>query len=168
MVNQLSSLVLAFFGLTLLWLIAGAWWPLARYAAICFIFWGLGIETRVLCSHCPFYAEDSNVMHCHAFKGYSKLWRYRPWPMSGAEKVILLLFFLLLFFISMVAEAYGVWLLYTSSAGLYAILGMAGVTLATILAGLQFYYILTRYFCARCINFSCPSIGSRNRWLTNT
>ena len=56
------------------------------------------------------------------------------------------------------AEAYGIWLMAASYAefGLYALLGMIGVTIATLLAGLQFLYILMYYFCSRCVNFSCP------------
>jgi len=40
--------------------------------------------------------------------------------------------------------------------GLYALLGMIGVTVATLMAGLQFLYILRYYFCSKCVNFSCP------------
>jgi len=55
-------------------------------------------------------------------------------------------------------EAYGIWLMSVNYAefGLYALLGMIGVTLATLMVGLQFLYILVYYFCSKCVNFSCP------------
>jgi hypothetical protein len=53
------------------------------YSLFFFFVW----EARVLCRHCPFWAEDSGVLHCHANAGVIKLWAYRPGPMSGAEQV---------------------------------------------------------------------------------
>jgi hypothetical protein len=57
-----------------------------------------------------------------------------------------------------VAEGYSLWTMAADRAtfGLVALLGMGGVTLATILTGAQFFYILKTRFCARCVNFSCP------------
>lgn len=156
--NQVPSLVIAFFGLVLIGLLTGAWWPVIVYAVVCISLWGLGIETRILCSHCPYWAEDDKTLHCWALTGSPKLWRYRPEPMNRLEKTTLLLFFSFLILFPVAIEAYGIWLMAVNYAGfgLYALLGMIGVTLATLLVGVQFFYILVYYFCSRCVNFSCP------------
>ena len=158
MLNQVPSLVMALFGLVLIGLLAGAWWPLIVYAVGCIALWGLGIETRILCSHCPYWAEDGKTLHCWALTGSPKVWRYRPEPMNKLEKTVLVFFFSFVVLFPVLAEAYGIWLMAASYAefGLYALLGMIGVTIATLLAGLQFLYILMYYFCSRCVNFSCP------------
>ena len=56
------------------------------------------------------------------------------------------------------AEGYALWLMAADDTafGMLALLGLVGVTLATILTGAQFFYILKARFCARCVNFSCP------------
>ncbi len=156
--NQLPSLVIATFGLVLIGLLTGDWWPLILFAVVCIALWGLGIETRLLCSHCPYWAEDSKTLHCWALPGSPKLWRYRPEPMNKFEKTILLLFFTFISLFPVLVEAYGIWTMSVryEEFGLYALLGLIGVTLATIMAGLQFFYVLTNHFCSKCVNFSCP------------
>ena len=156
--NQIPSLVMSFFGLALIGLLTGAWWPMIAFAVVCIALWGLGIETRVLCSHCPYWAEDSKTLHCWALTGSPKIWRYRPEPMSKLEKTTLVLFFLFLLLFPVLIEAYGIWLMSVTypEFGLYALLGMIGVTIATIMVGLQFLYVLMYHFCSKCVNFSCP------------
>ena len=158
MLNQVPSLVMALFGLILIGLLAETWWPLIVYAAGCIALWGLGIETRILCSHCPYWAEDGKTLRCSALTGSPKWWRYRPEPMNKLEKTILLLFFSFVVLFPVLIEAYGIWVMAIDYAGfgLYALLGMIGVTIATLMAGLQFLYILRYYFCSKCVNFSCP------------
>ena len=46
------------------------------YAVLFFFVW----EARVLCSHCPYWAEESRVLHCHANYGVLKIWEFRPSP----------------------------------------------------------------------------------------
>lgn len=158
LLNQIPSLVLAFFGIVMAAILTGAWWALIVYAIACIALWVLGIETRVLCSHCPYYAEDSKILHCYALHGSPKVWRYRPGPMNRAEKATIVLFFLFLVLFPVLIEAYGIWSLAVNYAefGLIALLGMIALTLATIMAGLQFFYILIHDFCSKCVNFSCP------------
>ena len=43
-------------------------------------------ENRILCSHCPYYAENGQVLRCHANYGLFKIWRYNPRPMSSLER----------------------------------------------------------------------------------
>ena len=156
--NQIPGLVMSFFGLALVWFLTGAWWPTILFAVVCIALWGLGIETRILCSHCPYWAEDSRTLHCWALTGSPKIWRYRPEPMNRLEKTVLMIFFSFLWVFPVLVEAYGIWVMSVAFAefGIYALLGMIGVTLATILVGLQFYYIMVSRFCSRCVNLSCP------------
>ena len=58
-------------------------------------------------------------------------------------------------FFSALVQAYRIWNFFARGAG-FALLGMVGVNLATVMAAHQFGYILTRHFCPRCVNFSCP------------
>ena len=150
--NQIPSLVIATFGFIFVALITGAWWPYILFAVACIALWGLGVETRVLCSHCPYWAEDSRTLHCWALPGSPKLWRYRPGPMNAVEKTILMLFFAFISIFPLAVEAYGIWFLAVnfSEFGLYTLLGMIGITIATILAGFQFYIVLSRHFCSNC------------------
>lgn len=158
LLNQVPSLVLAFFGIVVAAILTGAWWALIVYAIVCIALWLLGIETRVLCSHCPYYAEDSKILHCYALHGSPKIWRYRPEPMNRAEKATIVLFFLFLVLFPVLIEACGIWAISVNYAsfGLVALLGMIALTLATLMAGLQFLYILIHDFCSKCVNFSCP------------
>ncbi|MCK4480005.1 MAG: hypothetical protein KAV01_05725, partial [Candidatus Lokiarchaeota archaeon] len=48
-----------------------------------FEFW----EIRILCSHCPYYAEEGRKLHCIANYGSLKLWKYHPEPMNLSEKI---------------------------------------------------------------------------------
>jgi len=156
--NQVPSLVMALFGLVLIGLVVGAWWPLIAWAIVCIALWGGGVETRLLCSHCPYWAEDSKTLHCWALTGSPKLWRYRPEPMNKLEKTVLFLLFSFVLVFPVLAEAYGIWFVSANYAefGLYALLGIIGITLATILTTFQFLYILVHDFCSKCVNFSCP------------
>lgn len=156
--NQAPSLVMAFLGLTLIGVLTRTWWPLIVYGAACVLLWVLGVETRLLCTHCPFYAEDSKTLHCYALHGSPKIWRYRPGPMNRVEKAMLLFCFGFLLLFPVAVEAWGIWFIAVSLAnfGLVALLGVIGVTLATLMAEMQFIYILSENYCTRCVNFSCP------------
>ena len=98
-------------------------------------------EARVLCSHCPYWAEEGHVLHCHANYGVLKLWKYRPGPMSRSEK--------LQFLVGLV--------IFIGYPLVFLILGreylLAGIALSS---AASFVYLLRRNICIRCINFSCP------------
>ena len=117
----------------------GAWW-LAPWLVIVFGYFGL-VEIRVMCSHCPHYAEPGKSLQCWANYGSPRLWKYRPGPMSFLEKSVFLTGLVL------------VW----------------GYPLAFLLFGLQWFflaiYLLTTisFFvtlrhsnCSQCMNFACP------------
>lgn len=115
------------------------WWLLGwlAYALFFFFIW----EARVLCRHCPYWAEEGRVLRCHANYGVIKLWKYRPGPMSRSEQAqfvigaLLLVVYLLVFLI--VGQEY----LLAASA---------------VVSAISMTYLLRRNICTRCINFSCP------------
>ena len=64
------------------WYGARGKWPLPDRVC-CFrfsIFLCLG--GTCTCSHCPYWAEEGNVLHCHANYGVFKIWKFNPKPMS--------------------------------------------------------------------------------------
>ena len=100
------------------------------------------VEIRVMCSHCPHYAESEiKTLKCWANYGSPKLWKYRPGPMSLNEKIIFYLGFTII-------------LIYPIT---FFILENSYIFL-----GLYFVFIvlsklaLNKYYCTHCINFSCP------------
>lgn len=100
------------------------------------------IEIRVMCSHCPHYAEpEIKSLKCWANYGAPKLWKYRPGPMSIIEKTIFILGFLIIFlpsiFILMFQKNYLLLLIYV-----------------VLLVALKI--ALGTFYCKRCINFACP------------
>ena len=107
------------------------------YMLLFFFVW----EARVLCSHCPYWAEEGRVLHCPANYGVIKMWPYRPEPMSRLERVQFAMGGLLWMAFPFVFLLIG---------GEYL---LAGIGLATIVSGA---YGLWKHTCGRCINFSCP------------
>jgi hypothetical protein len=125
-----AGVIQAGYGLSLVgWLI---------FALFFFFVW----EARVLCRHCPFWAEDSRVLHCHANYGVIKVWRYDPRPMSTSEKAQFALGVLIFggypFLFMLLGQQY-----------LLAVLALAAAAVSV--------YTLRRHGCSRCINFSCPA-----------
>jgi hypothetical protein len=118
------------------------WWLLGwlAYALFFFVVW----EGRVLCSHCPYWAEEGRVLRCHANYGVIKLWKYRPGPMSRSEQAQFLIGALLL-------VVYPLVFLILGHEYLLAVIGLVSAT--------SFFYLLRRNICTRCINFSCPLNG---------
>ena len=110
------------------------------YGIIFFEFW----EIRILCSHCPFYAEEGRTLRCYGNYGCFKVWKYHPEPMTKSEKIQLLLGFTLLFlivniplFVFIINQLY-FWII------------------APSLGFLLFIFIVKTYHCPKCPNFSCP------------
>ncbi len=107
------------------------------YAIFFFFVW----EARVLCSHCPMWAEEGRVLHCHANHGVIKIWKYRPGPMSKSEQIQFLVGALLLigfpFIFLLLGKEY-----------VLILIGLATITHAV--------FNLRKHTCSRCLNFSCP------------
>ena len=117
--------------------------PLVVWIALCVAFFGF-IEIRVMCSHCPHYAEEGSSLRCWANYGSPKPWRYRPGPMSTAEKVV---------FIGGFIVVWGYPLGFFAAAGYWYLLALY------VLLTAGFFVTLKRSFCSRCMNFACPLNG---------
>ena len=109
------------------------------------------IEIRVMCSHCPHYAEQElTSLKCWANYGSPKFWKYRPGPMSLPEKIVFYSGFIIILsqpiIIAILQKSYIVLLIYI-------------VLLAT------WKWALMILYCSHCINFACPfnNIDSKMR-----
>jgi hypothetical protein len=117
--------------------------PLLVWAGILIAFFGF-IEIRVMCSHCPHYAEEGPTLRCWANYGAPKLWKYRPGPMSRTEKVV--------FFAGLTA-VFGYPVGFFPIAGAWFQLGLY------LLVSAAFLLTLKRSLCSQCMNFACPLNG---------
>lgn len=118
-------------------------WLCAVYIAIAVGFFGL-LEIRVMCSHCPHYAEEGKTLSCWANHGSPKLWKYRPGPMSRTETFLFFSGILAVWGFPLPFFAFtGTWLLFT----LY------------ILTNTAFFVTLKLFLCSKCMNFACPLNG---------
>jgi hypothetical protein len=116
-------------------------WLLLPWIALAVSYFGF-IEIRVMCSHCPHYAEPgTRSLKCWANYGSPKLWKYRPGPMSRGETIVFFAGILLIAGYPLVLLVSGMqWLL------------LALFALTVVGMGI----IMARQMCARCINFACP------------
>ena len=115
-------------------------WALLFYGIIAIGFFGF-LEIRVMCSHCPHYAEAGATLTCWANHGSPKLWRYRPGPMSNAEN--------LLFFAGLIT----IWGFPLP----YLLLSHAWLLLVVyLIVNAMFFMMLKHFFCSKCMNFACP------------
>jgi hypothetical protein len=119
---------------------AGYGWYLLGWAVFCLFFFEVW-EIRILCCHCPYYAETGHTLHCIANYGSLKLWKYRPGPMSRSEKVQLWIGFAIL-------GGYPFPFLLLGGQYLWAVVALWGL--------LMFFWTLRLYTCTQCVNFSCP------------
>jgi len=117
--------------------------PLLIWIGIIIGFFGF-VEIRVMCSHCPHYAEEGATLRCWANYGSPKLWKYRPGPMSTAENVV---------FFGGFVVVWGYPLGFFVVGGLWYLLGLY------VLLTAGFFVTLKRSFCSRCMNFACPLNG---------
>ncbi len=102
-----------------------------------FEFW----EISILCSHCPYYAEEGRTLHCIANYSSLKIWKYHPEPMNLSEKIQLMIGFIIL-------VGYPVVLL---------ILGNQFILLIVVIIEIiVFFCFLIIKRCGSCLNFSCP------------
>jgi hypothetical protein len=119
---------------------AGYGWYLLLWLAYSLFFFMVW-EARVLCRHCPYWAETSSILRCHANYGVIKIWKYQPGPMSKVEKIQFviggLLWVGLPFLFLLLGREY-----------LLALIGASAAISGT--------FLLRRNVCSRCINFSCP------------
>lgn len=120
----------------------GSGW-LGLWVFLIFGYFGF-VEIRVMCSHCPHYAERGRTLQCWANYGAPRLWKFRPGPMSGAERAIfesgmfVVMAYPLLFLLA--GSEWFLLILYVLTAG-------------------SFFVTLNRSFCSRCMNFACSFNG---------
>jgi hypothetical protein len=116
-------------------------WLLIPWIVLCLSYFGF-IEIRVMCSHCPHYAEpDTKSLQCWANYGSPKLWKYRPGPMTRGEKFV--------FFAGLVLIA-GYPLTFLLAEMQWLLLAVFLVTSVGLGALLQ------SQLCTQCMNFACP------------
>jgi len=139
--------LLRFIGLFLLFLIpsligmiqGGYGWCIFGWIGFWIIFFEFW-EIRIVCCHCPYYAEKSLTLHCIANYGSLKVWKYHPKPISKSEKIQLVVGFIIL----------------GGYPFAFLILGRQFIlSLVALLGLIIFFWILQKYTCARCVNFSC-------------
>lgn len=157
LLSVIPFVLVAIFGMVMVGIIMGLWWPLVVYLGF-WVFFFIFFEIRVLCSHCPYYARGGRMLRCLANHGTIKLWRYHPEPMNRFEKISLIVGFVIFGSFPIAVQAYGIFQI-TSHYSMYGnltLLGMIGITGATIACIVAFFIILWTLICSRCINFSCP------------
>ncbi len=115
-------------------------WMLALWFLMIVGYFGF-LEIRVLCSHCPHYAEPGRTLKCWANYGATKLWRYRPGPMSVGEKFL---------FLAGLITIFGYPLIFMLLGGQWFLL------IVYIVAVAGFFMTLRMFLCTQCMNFACP------------
>jgi hypothetical protein len=118
-----------------------AWWMLLPFIISMPLYFGF-LEIRVMCSHCPHYADQTyKTLTCWANYGAPKIWKYRPGPMSFWEKFFFFFGMAFVFAIPTIAM----------------ILNGTFILLAIYLAYLAFgFTMLLSFLCTKCMNFACP------------
>ncbi len=140
--------LISFFGLFLIFavpafigvILAGYGWFLLGWVGFWLFFFEVW-EIRILCSHCPYYAEDGKTLHCIANYGSFKLWKFHPEPMNLSEKIQLMIGFTILI---------GYPLIFIILGGQFIILIISIITIFI------FFSFLIKKRCGNCPNFSCP------------
>lgn len=133
------------------------WWPTITYILFFPIILGV-FESRFLCSHCPYYAEEGKVLHCLANHGILKLWRYHPEPMNKFEKTLMILLALSFgVLIPGTIFGYNIWYFASSpqynNITLFAIISLTVIVAMTIIG---MVFMMAKTMCSKCVNFSCP------------
>jgi hypothetical protein len=119
---------------------SGYGWYLLGWVAFWLVFFELW-EIRILCSHCPYYAEKGATLHCIANYGSLKAWKYDPRPMRRFEKAQLWIGFAIL-------AGYPFPFMVLGGQYLWAVVAVWGLGMS--------FWTLREYTCSQCVNFSCP------------
>jgi hypothetical protein len=153
---MLPAFVFAFGGTIVGAVWTQAWWRLAvliGYFALFFI-----VETRILCSHCPYYSDEGLVLHCLANHGFLKIFRYHPEPMSLLERILLVFGFILFGTLPILSQVYSLVIVARdqvtyNTTNLITLVILIALTAVSIIVA--FTFLFTR-ICPKCVNFSCP------------
>lgn len=120
-------------------ILSGYFWAILGWIGFWIFFFEIW-EIRILCSHCPYYAEKGRTLHCIANYSSLKLWRYHPEPMSRLEKIQLITGFIIL-------GGYPFPFLILGRQVIFAFLAFWALVM--------FFWTLHKYTCSVCVNFSC-------------
>jgi hypothetical protein len=154
-------ILIAIFGMVIVGVTSGQWWILVSYCAFTFgMLWA--VEMFFLCRHCPFYAAEGSTIVCNANYGSLKLLPYDPRPMNGFERFMMRAFPTLSYFIlPILGIGYGIYFMAVnfSTYGPAGILGLSGILFSVLASSVTFMVMLLRYYCSKCVNFSCPFNG---------
>ena len=151
-------LLIILFGIVVVSILTGLWWLMPTYLIYFFLMFGF-FEIRFLCSHCPYYAEDSKILHCLANHGSFKFWSYRPGPLNKFEKFMMYFLVITVFFLfplSILGYGIGYIALNYIQYNLISLLGLCGIAGAIVVTSTSFVFTLKTFFCPSCVNFSCP------------
>lgn len=120
--------------------IGGHWLALGLWLLLAAVFFGY-VEARVLCRHCPHYAEEGFLLKCHANYGLPKIPGYSPGALTRGEEIVFLVYVgvLVLYYIPFFVLG-GQWLL----------------LLIATLALVTWAWTLLRTQCTRCYHVFCP------------
>ena len=133
-----------------------SWLPVIIYIGFWIFFFGF-FEIKVLCSHCPYYAEEGRILHCLANHGTIKLWAFNPGPLNYFEKIGFLSGAIFFVFFPVLVEIYAlIEISVLNSSLLFIETILLGLIVLGILGGIFFFYILQNKICPKCVNFSCP------------
>jgi hypothetical protein len=98
-------------------------------------------EARILCSHCPYWANPGRILECHANSGVFKIWKFNPTPMSKSEKNQFIIGAL-------------IWMAFPFPFVLLG--GQYWLAVVGLISAVSAVMILHYNVCRRCVNFSCP------------
>lgn len=149
------ALFLTFGGVIVGSIFTGGWWRLGvliGYFSVFFI-----VETRILCSHCPYYSREGLMLHCLANHGFIRFYKYHPEPMNTFERVLLIIGFILFGTLPLLAQVPSI----VTVAGGTPFNKSVFITLVTLIGVsvlgviFSFTFLFTR-ICTKCVNFSCP------------
>jgi len=153
-----SAIIPTIFGMIIIGHLTNTYWILISYIVYFLFMFGF-LEIRFLCSHCPYYAEDSKILHCLGNHGSFKFWKYRPGPLNELEQFMMRFLITTMFFIvPLSALGFGIYHISINylEYGIVPLLGMIGLTAANLVASISGLNTLKRFYCPNCVNFSCP------------
>ncbi len=113
----------------------GGWFA---YSFFFLIIW----ESRMLCNHCPYYANDSQkTLKCPIDNGKLKTGTYNPGPTTTSEKVQFVV---------------GVFILMGFPVPFLLIGGLWISLIFLIIGAILWIIVLQTKICTDCVNFACP------------
>ena len=158
MAISIPASLITIFMMVVIGLMTGGWWPLVAYIAYIIVVFII-VENKALCSHCPYYSQETAFLKCLGNNGFPRIWKYNPKPINALERFwfwgpTVAGTFLVW---PLAVMAYGIWLMSANSAqyGQIALVSFILLGVSNLLASVAFYVALRAFFCSQCVNFSC-------------